>query len=229
MGLPAPDAHPNELRARARTLHQISRALLDHFHVERRVLGSVPEAGLLVTNHVSFLDIIFLSAVQPMIFVSKSEVARWPLVGAIANASGTIYVRRNQRSDVNRVNAALRNALDAGLLVTLFPEGTSSDGSRVLPFQPSLLQPAIEHRVPVLPGHLSYTNPNGERADDLAYFGERDLLPCLLALLYRNLTFATVHFAPPHPPAQDRKSLANTLHQTVSALSPFPPQQSIPS
>jgi 1-acyl-sn-glycerol-3-phosphate acyltransferase len=219
-GLPSPFSTPAELRERALRLHKISSALLNHFGVERKVFGCVPSSGLLVTNHVSFADIMLLSAVQPMVFVSKSEVAAWPVVGDIAGAAGTIFVERKRRTDVARVNADLRRVLDAGLLVTLFPEGTSSDGSSVLPFQPSLLQPAVEAALPVHPGHLSYWGCDRLRADDVAYFGERDLLPCLLALLNRKTTFGEVHFGEPVGPVSDRKALASLLHTSVSALAP---------
>ena len=220
VGTPSPLANRAELRERALRLHKISNALLNHFGVERSVSGRIPDSGLLVTNHVSFADIILLSAVQPMVFVSKSEVASWPVVGDIASAAGTLFVERSRRLDVARVNADLRRVLDAGLLVTLFPEGTSSDGSRVLPFQPSLLQPAVEAAIPVIPGHLSYWGGDRVRADDVAYFGERDLLPCLLALLNRRTTFGEVHFGDPVGPVGDRKTLATRLHSSVCALAP---------
>lgn len=220
VGRPTIVASQTELRERALRLHKLSNALLNHFGVERRVSGRVPASGLLVTNHVSFADIMLLSAVQPMVFVSKSEVAAWPVVGNIASAAGTLFVERSRRTDVARVNADLRRVLDAGLLVALFPEGTSSDGSGVLPFQPSLLQPAVEAAIPVHPGHLSYWGGDRVRADDVAYFGERDLLPCLLALLNRKTTFGEVHFGDAVGPVRDRKTLAAQLHSAVSALAP---------
>jgi len=194
-------------------------ALLDHVEVTRAVAGTLPETGLLVTNHVSFLDIVFLGALKPMVFVSKAEVAAWPVVGNIASCAGTLYVERNRRTDVSRVNIALRRALEAGVLVTLFPEGTSSDGSGVLPFQPSLLQPAVDVGVQITPGHLEYTGADKSRADDIAYFGDRSLTPCLLALLRRRETSATLHCAPPMDSSVGRKSLAIKLRSEVVRLS----------
>jgi 1-acyl-sn-glycerol-3-phosphate acyltransferase len=220
VGLPSPSASYAELRERSLRLHRISNSLLDHFGVVRRVSGRIPSSGLLVTNHVGFVDIMLLSAVQPMVFVSKSEVASWPVIGPIAAASGTLFVERTRRTDVARVNADLRRCLDAGLLVTLFPEGTSSDGAHVLPFQPSLLQPAVEAAIPVHPGHLSYWGRDRLRADDVAYFGDRDLLPCLMALVNRHTTFGEVHFGEPVGPVADRKTLASLLQNSVSKLAP---------
>lgn len=220
VGLPNSLASRTELHERAQLLHKISSALLDHFGVERRVSGRVPDSGLLVTNHVSFADIILLSAVQPMVFVSKSDVASWPAIGTIAAAAGTLFVERRRRTDVARVNADLRRVLDAGLLVTLFPEGTSSDGSNVLPFQPSLLQPAVEAAIPVHPAHLSYWGRDQVRADDVAYFGDRDLMPCLMALVNRQTTYGEVRFGEAVAPVADRKTLASLLHASVSKLAP---------
>jgi 1-acyl-sn-glycerol-3-phosphate acyltransferase len=220
IGLPGPEASQSELWERAIGLHKLSSALLDYFGVERKVSGTIPASGLLVTNHVSFTDIMLLSAVYPTVFVSKSDVAAWPVVGPIAAAAGTIFVQRTRRTDVARVNSSLRRVLDAGLLVTLFPEGTSSDGSSVLPFQPSLLQPAVEAAIPVHPGHLSYWGSDRQRADDVAYFGDRDLLPCLLGLLNREKTVGQVHFGEPIGPIADRKALAAQLHASVANLAP---------
>jgi 1-acyl-sn-glycerol-3-phosphate acyltransferase len=206
------------LARRAQKLHRLCVSLLDHLEVECKFSGPLPDRGLLVTNHVSFLDIMFLGALKPMVFVSKSEVAQWPLVGNIATSAGTIYVERSRRSDVSRVNIHLKRALEAGLLVTLFPEGTSSDGTQVLPFQASLLQPAIDLQVPVTPGHLSYSGHDRSRADDIAYFGDRDLAPCLLALLNRSKTVATLKCAKAVE-ASDRKKLTAALHTEVVRLS----------
>lgn len=215
---PNPEESLESMRLRAKELHKLSRALLRHLNVRHTVHGELPKSGLLVTNHLGFLDIMTLSALQPMVFVSKSEVARWPLVGDIASCAGTIYVERNRRTDVSRVNTALRKRLNAGLLITLFPEGTSSDGSSVLPFQPSLLQPAVDIAASVTPAHLAYTGLDGLPAHDIAYFGDRDLGPCLLAMVKRSQIHATVRFGPPLPPARDRKTLATELHAAVSSL-----------
>lgn len=218
-GVAAQGASPHRsLARRAQKLHRLCVSLIDHLGVECKFSGPLPDRGLLVTNHVSFLDIMFLGALKPMVFVSKSEVAQWPLVGNIATCAGTIYVERNRRADVSRVNVQLKNALEADLLVTLFPEGTSSDGTQVLPFQASLLQPAVDLHVPVTPGFLSYRGMDGSRADDVAYFGDRDLLPCLLALLNRKRTTASLRCSPAIE-ALDRKKLTASLHAEVLRLS----------
>lgn len=98
------------------------------------------EKGLLVSNHLSYVDVLVIGAITPAIFVSKNEARHWPVFGALARLAGTIFVRRDKRTDVARLAAEIKNALDAGVLVVLFPEGTSSAGARVLPFKSALLQ-----------------------------------------------------------------------------------------
>jgi len=219
LGAPGGNSGSTPLAERATALHRLCRSLLMHLEVEVVVEGPLPSTGLLVTNHVSFLDIVFLGAVTPMVFVSKSDVAAWPVIGTIASCAGTVYVERRRRLDVSRVNLQVSEVLGTGALVTLFPEGTSSDGAGVLPFQPSLLQPAVEAGVAITPGYLKYTGIDGERADDIAYFGDRDLIPCIVALLNRRKTTATLRCAPPVLPAKDRKALAVELHDAVVELS----------
>lgn len=209
---------PASLRFRALQLQKLSRALLHHFGVETRFSGPRPTSGLLVANHLGFVDIMVLSSIQPTIFVSKAEVAAWPLIGQIAAAAGTIFIQRQRRTDVARANSSLHRAMDAGLLVTLFPEGTSSDGQSVLPFLPSLLQPAIECAVDVTPAYLRYSGPDTDRVDEIAYFGDRHLQDCLWALAQRRHTVANVHFGTPIFPDGNRKTLAATLHEAVNRL-----------
>ena len=108
----------------------------------------MPSSGLLVSNHLSYLDIVVLSSIRPCVFVAKRDVARWPLFGWLAHAAGTIFVDRERRFSTEFVNG-IHEAIAAGLPVVLFPEGTSSDGSTVLPFKSALLESAVQLRSPV--------------------------------------------------------------------------------
>ncbi len=218
LSAPITGEHPDVLHQRAALLQKISRALLSHLKVSIQTRGTVPNRGLLVSNHVSFVDIMLLSALNPLVFVSKSEVARWPIIGPIAVKSGTLFIERQKRSDVSRINEALAHAFDAGVLACIFPEGTSSDGTGVLPFQPSLLQPAISAQLPVCPAHIRYETENGIRADDIAYFGDRNLMDCMRALISRKKTIARVSFGPPVAADTDRKTLAALLNTEVCRL-----------
>lgn len=128
---------------RARWLQNVCRRALRVFHLELRVTGAVPSTGLLVCNHLSYLDILVLGATTPCIFVSKCEVRRWPVFGWFASLAGTLFLRREKKSAVARMTHEMRRAMNNGVLLVLFPEGTTSDGRDVLPFKSSLLEPTI--------------------------------------------------------------------------------------
>ena len=96
-------------------------------------------ACLYVANHVSWLDIVVLSTIAPMCFIAKREVAGWPLFGTLASVGRTLYIDRDRRHDVGRSPHAMQQRLHDGEIVTLFAEGKSSDGNRVLPFRSALV------------------------------------------------------------------------------------------
>src|SRR5258705_9602546 len=119
----------NARHIHARWLHRICLRVLRVFAVQSTVIGTVPTRGLLVANHLGYLDIVLLGALTPCVFVAKSEVKGWPVFGWFARLAGTIFVDRDNRRDAARTNETIRAALRDGALVVLFPEGTSSDGS----------------------------------------------------------------------------------------------------
>ena len=124
-----------------------SRRLLHLLRVEARLHGAIDVHGgnvLLVANHISWLDIFVLNAHRPARFVAKSELAGWPLAGRLIRGAGTIFVDRERRHDTRRVNHHAAQALAAGDVVAVFPEGTTTDGATLLKFHASLLQPIVE-------------------------------------------------------------------------------------
>lgn len=133
--------------------------------------GEIPTGGLIASNHLSYIDVLVLSSVAPCAFVSKSEVADWPLVGRLTRIAGTIYLKRESRKDARRVNRLLENRLSTGQLVVVFPEGTSTDGASVLTFRPSLFQSAIDSAAKVIPTAISYSASNADPATDVCYWG----------------------------------------------------------
>src|SRR5436305_324830 len=131
-------------RARARFSSRFfrgwSRLLLRLLHIRVETSGEAPSPPfLLVANHLSYLDILVLASRLPCVFVSKAEVRSWPLLGPICTALGTLYIDRQQRRDIPRVMLDIEKALDRGLGVVFFPEGTSSKGETVAPFKSPLL------------------------------------------------------------------------------------------
>ncbi len=138
--------------SRALWQQRAARRHLRIFRFEAEVSGAIPAHGLLVSNHLSYLDILVLAAITPAMFVAKREVRSWPVLGWFTQLAGTLFIDRERRMHVGPVNAEIQTALEHGALVVLFPEGTSSDGRTVLPFRSSLLEPAT---LPAHPLHVS--------------------------------------------------------------------------
>jgi 1-acyl-sn-glycerol-3-phosphate acyltransferase len=206
------------VRARALWLQQACRRVLRILQLEINTRGPIPLRGLLVCNHLSYLDILVISAVTPAIFISKSEVKRWPIFGWFARLSGTLFVRRNRRSDVARLNQEVAHTLDAGGLIVLFPEGTSSDGRHVLPFKSSLLEPASRSKHPLSVAFINYSIPDGKVGEDVCYWGDMTLAPHLVNLFSKERVTARVSFTRLEPGSNSRKELARRLYLQVLRL-----------
>lgn len=217
-GLLAAHAGTPGREARARWLQQVCRRALRVFCIELRAVGPIPSSGLLVCNHLSYLDILVLGATTPCVFVSKCEVRRWPVFGWLASLAGTIFLRRDRRSDVERVTHEMRLVLDTGALVVLFPEGTTSDGREVLPFKSALLQSATEQPHGLSAAFIEYTLHDGSVADEVCYWRDMTLLPHLLNLMGKPGLETRLCFTELKRPSTDRKQLARQLHAEVVRL-----------
>ncbi len=156
-------------RARALWLQQLSRRVLRILKVEIKTQGPIPLKGLLVSNHLSYLDILVLSAVTPAVFIAKSDVKRWPIFGWFTVLAGTLFVRRAKRSDVARLNREVTQTLDAGALVVLFPEGRSPDGREAVPFKSSLLEPVTRLNHPLSAACIEYSLPEGDQGERFGF------------------------------------------------------------
>jgi len=145
--------------------------------------AAAPAGSLVVANHVSWLDIFVISAVRPGSFVSKSEVRRWPFIGWLAARNNTVFLSRGTRGHAKNVNVEIDARLNAGQDVVIFPEGTTTDGTRLLSFHSALLQPAIETGHPILPLALSYRDRHGRLSTAPAFAGDTSLPQCFAAIL----------------------------------------------
>ena len=192
-----------------------------HIH-GHRAIGAAPV--LLVANHVSWIDIFVILAALPVRFVSKSEVRAWPLIGWMIARTGTLFLKRATRRDAARINGQVIDALAEGDTVAVFPEGTTSDGSTVLPFHGSLLQPAVEAGANVLPLALQFRRPDGSLCREAAYDGDRSLWQTSREML--ALAYVDVHlwFLPPLSGATlGRRELAAAAREAIrSRLLPEP-------
>ena len=135
-----------------------ARQMLAVLGIDLQTHGTPPAHGpmLLVANHISWLDLLVMHAARHCRFVSKSEVRRWPLIGTLSTGAGTLYIERESRRDAMRVVHQMADALKAGDILAVFPEGTTSDGVSLLPFHANLIQAAISAGAPVQPVALSF-------------------------------------------------------------------------
>ena len=166
---------------------------------------------LLAANHMSYLDMPVLAGVIPVAFVAKSEVAKWPVFGTLSHLARTVFVERERRSKAGLQRDRIRERLEQGGTIVLFPEGTSSDGNRVLPFKSALLASAdamvlendgSKRRVLVQPVSIAYTRLHGipmgrEFRPFVAWYGDMDLAPHLWEAFCRGPIDVMVHYHPP--------------------------------
>ncbi|MDB6111181.1 MAG: hypothetical protein JWR69_2931 [Pedosphaera sp.] len=204
--------------ARARWLKFWAGNFRRALHVEAHFEGRPPVHGILACNHLSYIDIIVLGSLHPLVFVSKSEVASWPVIGPLTRCAGTLYIVRQQRTDVVRLGHEMVKVVEAGVVVTLFLEGTSSDGAQVLPFRSSLLGPAEEHHWPVTGAWIHYSLSDGSVADEVCYWRDMTFGPHLFNLLSKKRIEAFVSFGPTLHGEKDRKEMARELHTQVCGL-----------
>jgi 1-acyl-sn-glycerol-3-phosphate acyltransferase len=134
---------------------------------------------LLVANHISWLDILAINAVQPARFVSKADVRHWPFLGWLVACGGTLFIERERKRDALRVVHQVAEALRSGEIVAVFPEGTTSDGHGVLPFHANLLQAAIATESPVQPIALRYSDAKRAVSPAGSYVGDTSLAASL--------------------------------------------------
>ena len=203
---------------RALWLQRTARHVGRIFQLEIQSAGTIPAHGLLICNHVSYVDILVFVSLAPAVFVAKREVKSWPVMGLLARLGGTVFIDRQRRTHVGEVNDEIQNALADGALVIVFPEGTSSDGQTILPFKSSLLEPATQQKHPLTVGHIQYTLADGDAGMEVCYWGDAVFFPHLLNLLSKRNVRASVRFAQVKNHSTDRKELAQQLHSAVLGL-----------
>lgn len=172
---------------------------------------------LLVSNHVSWLDVLIIQSLHPSVFVAKKEVGQWPVVGAIAKACGVVFVDRSSPSSAKKMVDDVANALHHGYRVAGFPEGTSSEGHAVSLFHANLFEASIHRQVDVQPIALRYVNAHtGDLSVIPAFVGEMGFLESLHRIMSAELITVDVHLGAQISPAgHSRRTLAHLAHRNV--------------
>lgn len=187
--------------------------------MRRSILGNPPRPPfLLVTNHLSYLDIILLSSCVKGVFVAKRDMRSWPLLGPLAQVTGTIWVNREVRRDAVRVLDLIDEAIARGDGVLLFPEGTTSSGSALLPMRPALLEWAAREQYPVHYAAITYRSAPGALPAEsgLCWWGGMSFGRHFRGVLRTRSFHAVVNFAAEPLTAPTRGKLAERLQQAIA-------------
>ncbi len=173
-----------------------------------------PGPVLMVSNHISWLDVVVLGAQAPVTFVAKSEVAGWPLLGFLARRSGTLFVARGSLRATAKLVQAVAGRLDLGEQVVVFPEGTTTAGETVLPFSSAVFQAVSGTGAPIQPVALRY---RGEAARQAPFIGDDAFLPHLMRVLGLDSVSVTVLWSRPISAGEGREVLAQRARAAILA------------
>lgn len=207
---------PMTLERRALWMQGAARLVLKALGIKTQVEGQPPKSGLVVSNHLSYLDIIIISAAMPCFFVAKMEINRWPYFGKAARAGGTIFVDRSSVASATSVAEQMMERLKLPVPVLLFPEGTSTDGAQVLRFHSRLIDPAIVAGAPITSAAIRYAIDGGMAERELCWFGDEEFMPHLWKVLGVNGFGAQLHFGEPRI-YEDRRVAADQTHAEIVA------------
>jgi 1-acyl-sn-glycerol-3-phosphate acyltransferase len=199
-----------------RWARRMFQALGARLHVEG---AEFAPGALLVANHVSWLDVLAIASHAPAVFVAKVEVREWPAIGWLAGCAETLFLRRSSGRSLLQVKNRVGVLLSAGRAVALFAEGTTSNGSGVLPFRSGLIQAAVDSARPVQAVAIAYYDESGCRSAAAAFLDSMSLFQSVGAICRSRPITARLVFAPPIEAAgRTRKQLAREAHRQVAGI-----------
>ena len=178
--------------------------------------------ALLLSNHISWVDVFVIAAVTPARFVAKSEIARWPVLGRFAGAVGTVYVERGRRHAVAHVNHTVAARLRQGQSIGIFPEGTTTDGSQLLRFHANLVQAALAAQATIIPLGLQYRQ-DGHPTTAAAFIGDMSLVESIWRILLTPRLTAQLYWLPPVAcEGLTRQAIAQRARRAIGAALALP-------
>lgn len=210
---------PNQLYWRQIIFRAWARWFVKLANIKIEVIGEPPHSPFfLVSNHLSYTDIPIIRSVIEGIYVTKGEIESWFAVGKIVRNIGNIYINRNNKRDIPRANSEVLKALERGEGVIIFPEGTSTNGERVLPFKSSFLEFAVQTSLPVHYASISYRTPNDEPPPSysVCWWDDTSLAEHLWRFFQLSEVTAIITFGEEPIKSDDRKELAKKLWEAVS-------------
>lgn len=191
-------------------------------------LGSLKGQSLIVANHISWLDIFLMLASTSAHFVAKSEIASWPVVGRLVAGAGTLFIERGKRHAVHQLNERIQSMLATGRRIAVFPEGTTSDGKRLLQFHGNLLEPALRGDVPIIPVGVRYTDLQGRHSEAIDFTGDISLGQSLSNVLGAPGFIATLYPLPPLVERGTRQQAAKAARHALAARLALPIDDAVP-
>ena len=217
---------PATRQQKAEWLHQFCLRAVRRMGLAVRQVGTFPERGVVISNHLGYLDVVAFAALHKCAFVGKSEIRKWPFLGWITAMGGTVYVQRGRGGSAGRAKSGMQEASDAGIPMVFFPEGTCSLGDTVLPFRSGLLGEAIAAGQPITAACLRYrlTQDNGPNRSlaDVCFWDNTLLVKHIFRMLSMRGIEVELRFA--QSPiafsvgADQRKLAAQQAHAAVMEL-----------
>ncbi|MFY0684386.1 MAG: 1-acyl-sn-glycerol-3-phosphate acyltransferase [Balneola sp.] len=183
------------------------------------VKGDAPKPPyFLISNHLSYIDIFLLISCTPSVFIAKSEVLSWPLFGFMSKTVGMLFIDRNKKKDVKRVNKLISERISDTQGILLFPEGTTSKGSSILPFKASLLAYPAEVGIPVhyVTIHYSTSESEPHASESVCWWRDETFIAHFIELLKLKSISGTLYFGDKPVTNSNRKELAKDLHERVT-------------
>lgn len=179
--------------------------------------GELPPGSLIVSNHISWLDVFIINALAPTTFVCKDDVKHWPAIGWLVEHTETLFIERGNRAAAARSAQAMAERLRQGERVAVFPEGTSTPGNHMLPFRAALFEAALSAEAAVQPLALRYTDAAGKTSLAAAYYGEISFIESLLSIARSPRVHARLEVLPTlAPEQQERRSLAKQSEAAIA-------------
>jgi 1-acyl-sn-glycerol-3-phosphate acyltransferase len=201
-------------------VQQWSAQLLAVLGIQLKVVGSPIQNGLLVANHISWLDNVAVHAAHFCRFVAKSDIKDWPVIGYLTDQSGMLFVERTSRRDSHRVVQTVAQQLRAGDCVAVFPEGTTSDGSALLPFHANMIQSAIDANSHIQPLAIRYLDSaSGQQSFAPCFVGDDTLFRSVWRTLNADSITVSVQFDTPQTTdSRDRRAWAQDLRVSIHTM-----------
>jgi len=186
--------------------------------IDRRVEPAAELHALAICNHISWLDIFVINAMQPTDFVAKSDIRDWPLIGWLCSVTGTIFIARGRMRDVRRIFENLVEGLKRGEHIAFFPEGTTASQGAILPFHANLFEAAVDAGVPVQPYALRYRDARGDYHPSVDFVGDMSFVESLFNILRGEPVRAELIVLPLiESTGMHRRELAQAAHDAVAA------------